>query len=386
MAGILYGWIGVYYGQLAQMVDTWFYHYESIKEYQVLKTNPSEFFSSLFRNTYESGYSNFLMSENSWWNDLKANFFIKILALFNLLSFGNYYINVIFYSFLSLFGPVAVYRVMQDVYPRRKIAVLLATFLIPSFLYWTSGLHKDGLIFVGIALAVYHIYFGLKEKSFPIYRILLILFGLLIVLGLRNFLIVPLVPAIFAWIVANKLKFKPVITFSILYLVFIVFFFTAKYIHPKLDFAEAVTIKQQEFLKLGGGSAVSVEQLKPTFISFIVNAPQALTLSVIRPFPSDVRHLLSLAAACEINLLLLLFIIFLIWRVNGLRLTPFILFCLFFSISVLMMVGYTVNILGAIVRYRSIIFPFLLVPMMAKINWGKINNLFLGNINNKNNV
>ncbi len=48
MAGIFYGWIGVYYGELAKMVDTWAYHYESLKEYQLLLHNPSEFFGGLF--------------------------------------------------------------------------------------------------------------------------------------------------------------------------------------------------------------------------------------------------------------------------------------------------------------------------------------------------
>ena len=33
MAGILYGWIGIYYGSMAQMVDTWGFHYYSLQEY-----------------------------------------------------------------------------------------------------------------------------------------------------------------------------------------------------------------------------------------------------------------------------------------------------------------------------------------------------------------
>ncbi len=68
--------------------------------------------------------------------------------------------------------------------------------------------------------------------------------------------------------------------------------------------------RQQAFLKLGGGSAVSVKQLEPTVLSFAINTPQAITLSTIRPYPSDVRHLLSLAAAMEIGLLIMLFLIF----------------------------------------------------------------------------
>ena len=380
MAGIFYGWIGVYYGNLAQMVDTWAYHYESIQEYALLKTDPGEFISSLFRNNYENGYTNFLVSENSWWNDFKANIFIKSLAVWNLFSFGNYYTNLIFYSFISMFGPVAVYRIMKFEFPTKKIPVLLATFLVPSFLYWTSGLHKDGIIFTGFAIIAYHFYFGFKEKSFSIFRMSMILLGLLLVISLRNFLIVPLAVALIAWVLANKLKYKPISVFAGVYLVFMIVFFAGRYIHPNLDFPRAVSIKQDEFLALGGGSAIQVNKLDPTLKSFVIHAPQAFSLSTLRPYPTDVRHLLSLAAAVEINFLLLLFLVFLVWRTKGNGLDPFLLFCLFFSFSVLMMVGYSVNVLGAIVRYRSIVFPFLIVPMAAYIDWKKIYDLAFGDM------
>jgi hypothetical protein len=308
------------------------------------------------------------------------------MALFNLFSFGHYYINLIFYSFLTLFGPVAIYRVMQNVFPTRRIAVLLATFLIPSFIYWTSGLHKDGFIFLGFALIAYHLYFGFKEKKFSFYRVTAIFFGFILVLILRNFLILTLIPAIIAWVLATKLRYKPIAVYSVVYLVTGFIFFTAKYVHPKFDLPEAVVIKQKEFLSLGGGSAVAVNELKPTFTSFLQNAPQAFALSTIRPYPSDVHHLLSLAAAMEINILLLLFVVFLFWRKNGVSLNPFLVFCLFFSFSILMMIGYSVNVLGAIVRYRSIVFPFLIVPMIATIDWTKINKLLFDNMPNKNNI
>lgn len=384
MAGILYGWIGVYYGEMAQMVDTWDYHYESREEYKLLKTNPQLFFSSIFHNTYSDGYTKFLSTENSWWNDLKGTFFVKTLAIFNLATFGNYYVNVILYSFFTMFGPIAIYRVMKDVFPHRNLPILFATFLIPSVLYWTSGLHKDGIIFVGLTFVIYHIYFALKQNKFSIMRIACILFGLLLVVALRNFLIIPILPALLAWILASKLRQKPVLVFGAIYLVFVVLFFTAKFIHPRLNFPEEVVLRQDAFLKLGGGSAVDVNRLEPTFASFTINTPQAFTISTIRPYPSDVRHLLSLAAATEINFLLLLFIAFLFWRKNGSTpISPFMLFCVFLSLSVLMMIGYTVNVLGAIVRYRSIVLSLLIIPIVAKIDWDRIGKLFLGNITNK---
>ena len=386
MAGIFYGWIGVYYGELAQMVDTWAYHYESLKEYQLLTSDPTAFFSNFFRSSYEEGYGGFLASENSWWNDLKGSSLLKMLAFFNLLSFGSYYINVIFYSFITLFGPLAFYRIMKDIFPFNRTPILLATFLIPSFLYWTSGIHKDGTIFVGIALVCYIIYFGLKNNSLSFYKILLLLGGLILILALRNFLLITILPALIAWIVAAKTRYKPLSVFIALYLLFGIIFFSAKYIYPELDLPKAVSEKQSAFLKLHGGSSVDVHILKPTLPGFIQNAPQAFALSSLRPFPSDVRHLLSLAAAVEINLLLILFLIFLILRKRLRYSNPFLLFCFFFSLSVLMMIGYSVNFLGAIVRYRSIVLPLVIIPIVANIDWNKILNMGFYNIKKNNHI
>ena len=119
MAGIFYGWIGLYYGGLAQMSDTWGFHQNSIAEYNLLKTDPGEYFTNLFHNPYEGGFEKFFNADDSYWNDLKANSFIKVLSIFNILSFGHYYVNVVFYSFITLYGPVAMYRVMSDVFPSR---------------------------------------------------------------------------------------------------------------------------------------------------------------------------------------------------------------------------------------------------------------------------
>ena len=378
MAGIFYGWIGIYYGEMAKMIDTWGYHFESLQEYALLKKDPLIFFTNLFQSNYEGGYGNFLSTENSWWNDVKANMLIKIMAIFNLFSFGQYYTNIIFYSFFTMFGPMAIYRVMKDHYSMGNLAVLLACFFIPSFLYWTSGLHKEGLIFFGLAMVIYHFYFGFKEDRFRLTRILAIIACLFLILILRNFLIIILLPPLLGWMLSEKFK-KPVLVFITIAAVSVILFFTSKYIDPQLDLPQATLTKQKEFFNLSGGSTVPVKELEPDFIGFVKNAPQALSLSIIRPYPSDVSHLLSLAAAIEINILLFLFIIFLIWKKKGNKISALLLFLLFFSFAELMMVGYTVNNLGAIVRYRSIVLPLLLIPVVANINWKRINELVFKN-------
>ncbi len=375
MAGIFYGWVGVYYGNMAKMVDTWSYHYLSLQEFELLKDNPKEYFTNLIYYPYADGYLKFFSTENSYWNDLKVNFFIKILSFFNIFSLGNYYINAIFYSFITMVGPVAMYRVMIDVYPGKKWQVILATFMVPSFLYWTSGLHKEGLLFLGLALITYCLYFGFKQNHWPFKTILVMIFSFVLVLALRNFLVILLLPAIFSWFLATKWPKKGLAVFLVSYLIYGIFFFTTRYIDERFDFPAVVVSKQEAFIAHSGGSEVDVRVLEPTLGSFIMNAPQSISLAALRPYPSDVRHILSLAAAVEIFLLLLLFVIFLLTNIHGARSKNFIYFCVFFAFSLLFTIGYTVNFVGAIVRYRSLAFPFLIIPMISQINWARLQSL-----------
>jgi hypothetical protein len=179
---------------------------------------------------------------------------------------------------------------------------------------------------------------------------------------------------------------KNLAIFAVTYIICGILFFTLRYISPSLDFPSAVVERQNEFSKLQGGSAVPIKKLEPDFISFIKSTPQAINLSTIRPYPSDVKHILSLAAAVEINILLLLFIVFLFVKTNVVKSRLPIYFCVFFSFSVLLSIGYTVNFLGAIVRYRSIVIPLLVIPMIASIDWERINTFLFNNIKKNNNV
>jgi hypothetical protein len=283
-------------------------------------------------------------------------------------------------------GPVAMYRVFIDVFPRKKVHVLLATFLNPSFAYWTSGIHKDGLVFMAISLIVYHVYFGLKENRFRISRLFPLLISLIIILSFRNFLVVILAPALFAWILSYKLQKRIGLVFITTYLISGLLFFSLRYISSGLDFPQAVIDKQKAFKNLQGNSGIDFPELKPTIGSFLVNAPQALSSTTLRPHPGDVKHILSMAAASETALLLFLFLLFLFWRTNGVKSTSFIWFCIFFSFSFLLTIGFTVNFLGAIVRYRSIILPFLLVQVISLIDWKRINSILFNNIKNNSNV
>lgn len=380
IAGIFYGWMGHFYGGLAQMVDTWNYHQAGLLEYQLLADNPKEYFTNIFIDPYQNeGAATFFSSKDSYWNDLKYNVFIKILSVFDIFSFGYYYVNVIFYAFVCLFGPVAFYRVLADVFPNKKNIILFTTFLVPSFLYWSSGIHKEGFIFIGIGLIIFHIYFGNKENKWSIKRWSGILLGLFILFLLRNFVLAVILPAILAWLLANRWSKYGLACFAGVYIFSSIAFFTFRYIDPRLDFPQSVVNKQQAFIQLVGNSSIPIEELQPTVRSFVINTPQAISLSSLRPYPSDVKHLLSLAATVETQLILLLFLLFLFFRRREkIKSKNVLYFCVFFSMTLLLAIGFSVNNLGAIVRYRSVTLPLLVGIMVVQTNWKTIGSLFNG--------
>jgi hypothetical protein len=54
--------------------------------------------------------------------------------------------------------------------------------------------------------------------------------------------------------------------------------------------------------------------------------------------------------------------------------------------TLLLAIGFSVNNLGAIVRYRSVIMPLLVIPMVAQIDWSRLGNGIFNNIRKKNNI
>lgn len=381
IAGIFYGWVGVYYGYFAYMYDTWGYHNNSIQELELLFEHPHEYFTNLFTSGYPDGYDGFFASSESYWNDLKSNVYIKLLSVFDLLSFGNYYINVIFYSFLTLSGPVMIYRVMTDLFPGKKIIILIGVFLIPSFLYWSSGLHKDGLTFTALSVLIYHFYFGWKKGRISFANILVMLLAVLILLAMRNYILLLLVPGLVAWGLTRKKERNIGWGFVSVYAVAVALFFLAPLISPSLDFPAAVANKQAAFMRLEGGSGLKVTPLEPHFMGFVRNAPEAIVNSLLRPFPADIKHMLSLGVMAENLFFLGLILLFLFFRDRSVSLQkPFIFFCYFFGFTLLLTIGYTVCFQGAIVRYRSILIPFMITPLLTGIDWERVKSTLINNI------
>jgi hypothetical protein len=284
LAGIAIGWIAIHiYGPGN---DYWDLNDEARIEYRLLLSDPAKYFSNIFTSDYQGGYTGIFSSFNSYWNDLRGNVIIKLVSVFNIFSRGDYYINSLFFNFIIFFGHVILYRLFSKVFPGRQTWVIIGCFLLPSTLYFVSGIHKDGIVFLMQAVLIYSVYQSLSKNSFIVKRVTLILLSLLILFLVRNFIVLALLPALLAWILSAKTKWNTAITFIGVYLLSGLLFFGISSVNAKIDPPKLIAEKQADYKNLpAGNTQIELDTLQPGFKSFVANAPQAIGHILLLPYP-----------------------------------------------------------------------------------------------------
>jgi len=373
-AGLIIGRISEH----APSMDTWLYHHEALIEYHLLFDNPIAYFTNIFQSGYEHTYQGVLQFHDSFWNDLKTNLMVKFVSILHLASGGNYYINVILFNFLVFFGCIGLFRVFKQIFPADNFLVITGVFLLPSALLFSSTIHKEGLIMAAIGMLFFSLFNIFVSRKITTKKLTAIFFSLLVLFLFRSYLLLLLLPGLAAWFVGVRYKYNVVLITSIIYAVFLLLFFNFQRIIPEVNLPLLVVQKQADFFGLEiARSYVITSQLSPNAGSFLNNLPQAFAHSLGRPFLTDYTLSASLIFfAVELLFYQLLFVLYVFFRKQTPAMNPFICFSIFFSLSILLIIGYTVPVIWAIIRYRSIYLPFLLIPLLCTINWGKILLLF----------
>ncbi|MBS1511400.1 MAG: hypothetical protein JST86_11205 [Bacteroidetes bacterium] len=373
IAGLAIGWLSLHvYGSGN---DYWDVNRDGWSEYQLLWKDPHEYMVNLFRSEYPKGYGGLFDSFQSFWNDLRNNIIIKMISLFDFFSRGNYYVNSLFFNFIGFLGHIAFYRIFIQIYPKQKTAVIVGCFLLPSTMYFVSGVQKDGIVFTTLGLMLYAVFQSLKKKRFSPKRLLIIFTGCVILFLIRSYVLINLLPALMLWIIIATYQLPAWRTFIAGYLVYFTLFFGISSIIPAVNPPETVTNKQAAFFTLPkAATGIALDTLYPNIKSFVRNAPQALNHLLLRPYPGElsVKSMLPINIEWIIYILLVLAFFFFRRPLVQNEHDPFNLFGMFFTFTMFLFIGYIMPNLGSIVRYRSVYLIFLLTPVLCRINWQKL--------------
>jgi hypothetical protein len=288
---------------------------------------------------------------------------IKIHAFLLLFSKGFYPIHLLFFAFISYIGSILLYRFIAPIFTPSNI-LLLGVFVIPSVLFFCAGTLKETLILLFISVILTSSY--TLTKKFKYYHLLifitLVLTTYLLVI-LKVYVLIALVPGLLSFLLFSRVKTKYWWLFTILiHALYLFLLFTLS----NIDFIHNLQFKQNDLIlvaqEMHAGSRIEIPMLDNHFSTFISNIPNALKNVFLLPSPSSNHSLWMWLSTLE-NYLLLVIITLGCTKLKHTNRTQrqFLTLILSFSIILALFIGWTVPIVGAIVRYK-VIFIGLLVP------------------------
>lgn len=364
LAGLFVGWVSLKYMPSG---DYWGLNKESLLEWEMLVKDPKNFFTDILFNPYHH-YGGFFGSVGSYWNDLKNNILIKILAVLNNFSQGNYYINSLFLNFFCFLGHIALYKIFISIFPTKKWLIIIGCFLLPSTLFFSSAIHKDLIVFTATAFFSYAMFF-LNKKSNKKIQIAILILSAITLLFIRNYIFLVLVPISIGFYFSNKFPNK---TFKIYFMVFGILTSAVSFIHfllPAYSPLLIISKKQFDFLQLPcANTELNMQILKPTFLDLFKNLPTALNHVFLKPSVFDRGNYFFSISKIELIIYQIAFLIYLCWFFIKSKKDPFFYYCILLVFFVFLIIGYTIPNTGSIVRYRSLFFPYIITYLICTIS------------------
>ncbi|GIV32574.1 MAG: hypothetical protein KatS3mg031_0109 [Chitinophagales bacterium] len=355
MIGLLYSYIYVkHYGG----GDTHFYFRDSAYIVQTLPESPGKY---LYLTLGPNGGKipeciKPQVKAMGYWGNTSGYMVVRFNALVRLFSFGEFYVHAVFMAFVSLVGLIWLHRAAALLIGNSTLLVLVV-FFIPSVLFWGSGVHKEGLLLFSLGMFFWGTA-GLVTYWRAVFLILM-LTGAFLTYCIRDFVLLLLLPGWVVFLFAGRRKAG-----STMILLSYLFFFLLTFSLPLFgtrNFLEMMAWKQDQFQTIGGGNTyIPVPAFHPDWTVLFKNLPAALRNSLLGPFFIPVHHLYQLAVVVENALLIGGMMVIPFFR--KLKVSPFGLWTGIFACCLLLLIGYIVPNVGAIVRYRSIVLPFLLLP------------------------
>ena len=353
------------------MADIFKYFDDSQVMHDALRTHPMDFLRMLTGIDNDSAYftERYYLVMNNWvrrfetgvYND--SHTMIRFNALLRILSFGQYHVHTVFASFLSTAGLVALYRALQPLVKGLERGLLLAVFAWPSLLFWSSGPLKESLLMLGFGLFLLGA-IGTATRIRAGRRILLLVVGLAVMLVVKSYVLLCLLPGLFTWYWVRHSPRRALFRFVGVHVLAIASVLVLGQLLPGQDPLYVIALKQRDFLgmarEVASGSMLDVPPLEPTWGSFMRHLPIAVHLSFLSPFEMAGKGPLALAAAAEnlfvLGLPLLALAFRRPWRAMD---KASLLLAISFITSLGLLIGYTVPVVGALVRYRIPFLPFI---------------------------
>jgi hypothetical protein len=324
-----------------------------------------------------SSYLNFLFSKSEGYflGEHRTIFYTKITSVLALITGNNYWLTTAYYSLLSFFSAWYLAKTIARIFPEYKIAACIAFLFFPSVVFWSSGVIKESLAITALFfITTVFLKLWTKEKL-SVIAILLSVIAVWIIFNLKYYYLAVFIPvtvtALLArWICSVKrieARYQQIILWMCLLLGG---FFLATFLHPNFSPNKVLTIivaNNKIFMDAcTPDDVIHFYNLKPTWLSMLINSPWAMISGLFRPFVWEANTIFKFITGLE-NLILLVLAVISLRSIKHIVLSPYrllilsvILYCAVLSIFLALS---TPNF-GTLARYGVGFLPFVVLLVM----------------------
>jgi hypothetical protein len=312
------------------------------------------------------------------WRDPNTFFVSKVVSIIMIFSAQSFLTTTIILAALSYLGVWKLYLFFTDQYPLIYKRLAIALLFIPSVAFWGSGIMKDTFTYAGSVWFIYNIYKIFFKKEKILLNVVLALINASLVIVIKPYIFIALVPGTLIWIFFQRLKSIknsalrtlsiPIILIVVFVLISVVFSSLSGYmgdfgsydkIIEKAQITQEDLIREEQY----GKNYYNIGEIEGSFTGILSLTPLALLAGLFRPFIWETASPVMALSGLE-NAFFLLFTIYLLIRtriVGFFRITfsePLIMFSFLYTMFFLFSVGLATANFGALVRYKIPALPF----------------------------
>ena len=304
---------------------------------------------------------------------------IRIASILTILSCNSFMVLTLFFAFICYQFIWRAFSLLVSLYPMLHKQFAFCFLMIPSVIFWGSGIGKDTIMLGAIMLFFYSYYMLFIRRNFKWRYFFLFLIAAYTTALIRGFMLFTIIPcAMLMTVVTYQKQIKSSFLRFVIGPVFLIVGLGASFLFVKSlgDTVESYKIdslaqKAEGFHswhtalgKTEGGSTYSIGgDISYTPAGVLKQAPTAAIICLFGPFPWQIRNAVMLLSGIE-SLAFLYFTIKLLFNkkiyklFNVLSGDPIIVFSIPFILILGVAIGMTSFNYGALVRYRIPILPF----------------------------
>lgn len=377
LAGYFMFLLYTYYYTVRKDADIFKYFDDSAILFSSIYQNPKHFFQMLFGINSTAEYLNTYYDQMSFWfNKYSLNHdnrtLIRLNTILRFFSFGYYQVHNIFVCFLSFIGLTGILKILSEKIKGKNIELFVAVYLLPSVIFWGSGVLKDGFLLFAFGIFLYQFY-KISEKKSDLYTVPLFVITAFFLAFTKVYVLLSVIPGLISYYWSRASDKKVGLKFALTHIVYFSILFNLYRIFPEYDLTKILYAKQKNFYSLAeavnAGSRIQIGYLEPNFNSIFFNLPQAFANVFFRPYISDIKSVFISMTFIE-NIFIILIILLCLLSRPRLEQKDKSLFYLFlyYVLIVFALIGLVTPVIGAMVRYKVPALPFLVCIFIMLYN------------------